>query len=276
MWATLAVSAVLAAAPADAAPLQIKNDRFTYGVFGPERKDAEVIPGDVLILAYDVEGLQVAPDGKVAYSTAMELLNKDGKSEFKENPTDREAVNTLGGTRLPCWSRVNIGSDTPPGDYTVRVSIADKSVKDAKPVALERKFSVAKPRFGIILPMLGYDKPPTAPPPAPPLAVPGQTLLFYFVLAGVDSKPGKTAQDVLTTDFTVELNVLDENGKPTLEKPYTGTLKSIPPEAKDFWPGQFPLSLNRSGKFTIQLTATDKQGNKTAKLELPLTVVDVK
>jgi hypothetical protein len=56
MWTTLAVSAVLAAAPADAGSLQIKNDRFTYGVFGPERKDAEVIPGDVLILAFDVVG----------------------------------------------------------------------------------------------------------------------------------------------------------------------------------------------------------------------------
>ena len=48
------------------------------------------------------------------------------------------------------------------------------------------------------------------------------------------------------------------------------------PDNKDFWPAQFPLMLNRSGKFTIVVTATDKQGNKTAKLEMPLTVVDVK
>ena len=48
MWAALAVSTVLAAAPADAGQVQVKNDHFTYGLFGSERKDTEVIPGDVL------------------------------------------------------------------------------------------------------------------------------------------------------------------------------------------------------------------------------------
>jgi len=74
----------------------------------------------------------------------------------------------------------------------------------------------------------------------------------------------------------VELSVLDETGKPTLPKPFTGVVKAVPADAKDFWPAQFPLSMNRSGRYTIVLTAADKQGNKSAKLELPLTVVDVK
>ena len=139
MWATLAVSAVLAAAPADAAPLQIKNDHFTYGIFGAERKDAEVIPGDILILAYDIEGLTTKDDGTVRYTTSMELLDKDSHSEFKENPIERTAVNALGGSRLPCWSRVNIGTDTPAGDYTVRVSVTDKAAANAAPVTVERR-----------------------------------------------------------------------------------------------------------------------------------------
>lgn len=275
MWAALIVSAAMAA-PADAGPLQIKNDHFTYGVYGSTRKDAEVIPDDVLYLAYDIDGLQITDDGKVVYTTAMELLNKDGKSEFKENPIERQAVNALGGGSLPGMSRVSIGADTAPGEYTVRITVTDRAVKDAKPAVVERKFTVAQPRFGIILPQLGYDKPATAPPPAPPVAVPGQTFLFFFGVVGFEAKAGKTPQDQLTTDLTVELSVLDEAGKPTLAKPFSGNIKAVPPESKDFWPGQFPLSVNRSGKFTIVLTATDKQGNKTAKLELPLTVVDVK
>lgn len=276
MWAPLAVTFVLAAAPADAGPLQIKNEHFTYGIFGSERKDSEVIPGDILILAYDIEGLTTKEDGTVRYATSMELLDKDGKSEFKENPIERTAVNALGGSRLPCWSRVNIGTDTPAGDYTVRISVTDKAAANAPPATVERKFSVAAPRFGIILPGLSYDKPPTAPPPAPPVAVPGQQLLLFFGVVGFASTPGKTPQDDLTTDMTVELTILDESGKPTLSKPFTGPVKGVRADAKDFWPGQFPLMLNRSGKFTIVVTATDKQGNKTAKLELPLTVVDVK
>jgi hypothetical protein len=273
MWATLAVSIVLAAAPADAGSLQIKNDHFTYGLVGSERKDAEVIPGDVLMLAFEVEGLTIKDDGSVTYSTALELLNKDGKSEFNEGPVERTVVNALGGSHLPCWSQAVIGGDVPAGEYTMRVTVADKAVKNGPPAVIEKKFTVVAPRFGIIVPKLTYYNSPF---PAPPVAVPGQQFLFFCGVVGFDSKPGKTAQDDLLTDVILELTILDESGKPTLSKPFTGALKVVPPDQKAFWPTTFPLSLNRSGKFTLVVTATDKQGNKTAKLELPLTVVDVK
>jgi hypothetical protein len=276
MWAALAVSAVLAAVPADAGPLQIKNDRFTYGILGQDRPDDKVIPGDTLIVAFDIEGLQVKDDGKVKYSTSMELLNKDGKSEFKENPIDRESVNTLGGSHLPCWSRVSIGTDTPPGQYTVKISVADTSVKGGKPITIERKFEVVAPRFGIILTALGYDKPPTSPPPAPPVAVPGQQLLAFFTVVGFETKAGKT-KDKLTANVHVEMSILDDSGKPTLSKPYTGDVADISEEYKAFMPFQFPLPLNRSGKFKIRFTATDKLGNKPpVTQELNLNVLDVK
>ena len=277
MWATLAASAVLAAAPADAGQLQIKNDRFTHGIYGSERKDAQIIPGDILWVAFDVEGLKVADDGKVSYSTAMELLDKDGKSQFKENPVGRDSVNTLGGTRLPVWSRVSIGTDTPAGEYTVRITLADQAAKDAKPATLERKFTVVAPRFGLILTAFGYDKPATAPPPAPPVAVPGQQLLTFFTVVGFDTKPGKTPKDPLQADVAVEMSILDESGKPTLTKPFTGEIKEVTEDYKTFLPFQFPILMNRPGKYTVVLTATDKQGNKPpVKQELQLTVVDVK
>jgi hypothetical protein len=276
MWAALAVFAVLAAAPADAGQLQIKNDRFTYGILGQDRPDDKVIPGDTLIVAFDIEGLQVKEDGKVRYSTSMELLNKDGKSEFKENPIERESINTLGGSHLPCWSRVSIGTDTPAGQYTVKISVADASVKDGKPVSVERKFEVTAPRFGIILTGLGYDKPPQAPPPAPPLGVPGQQLLAYFTVVGFETKAAAT-KDKLTANLHVELSILDDSGKPTLSKPYVGDATDIGADYKLFLPFQFPLPLNRSGKFKVRFTATDKLGNKPpVTQDLDLTVVDVK
>jgi hypothetical protein len=37
-------------------------------------------------------------------------------------------------------------------------------------------------------------------------------------------------------------------------------------------PMQFMLSLNRPGKFTVELTATDQVAKKTTKLSFPLTV----
>ena len=276
MWAALAVSAVFAAAPADAGQLQIKNDRFTYGIWGQARPDDKVIPGDILVIAFDIEGLQVKEDGKVKYSTSMELLNKAGKSEFAEKPTERESINILGGSHLPCSTIVNIGAETPPGEYTVKVSVADGSVKDSKPVAIERKFVVVPPRFGLVQFGLGYDKPPTSPPPAPPVAVPGQQLLAFFAVVGYKTEAGAT-KDKLGANVHVELSILDDTGKPTVAKPYIGDAKEIGAEYKSYLPFQFPLPLNRAGKFKIKVTATDVLGKQPAvSQEWDLNVLDVK
>ena len=72
------------------------------------------------------------------------------------------------------------------------------------------------------------------------------------------------------------MRVLDESGKPTRAKPYTVQVNKDVPADAVLVPGQFFLSLNRSGKFTVELTATDKVGGKKAQLTFPLTVADPK
>lgn len=42
------------------------------------------------------------------------------------------------------------------------------------------------------------------------------------------------------------------------------------------FPGQFVLPLNRAGKFTIELKATDLLSNKTSQVSFPLTVLESK
>ena len=116
MWAALAVSAVMTAAPADAGALQIKNDRFTYGVYGQVRTDTQVLPGEIVFVAFDVDGLQTLDDGTASYTTALELLDKGGKSLFKETPVERKALLPMGGNHLPNWSQVIVGSDTRAGN----------------------------------------------------------------------------------------------------------------------------------------------------------------
>src|SRR5437868_3494061 len=98
MWATLALAAVLQPAPAQqSAKLTITNARTTYGILGQERKSDKLLPGDIFVVSFDIEGLQVKDDGKVEYSMSMELKNKDGKVQFKKEPQDLEAINALGG-----------------------------------------------------------------------------------------------------------------------------------------------------------------------------------
>jgi hypothetical protein len=223
----------------------------------------------------DVDNLKVGDDGKVQYSTGLDLVDKDGKPVFSEKPTDRQAINTLGGGRLPFWSIVNIGTDTTPGEYTAKIAVTDLTTK--KPAETAIKFEVVKPRFGIIHVAFAADKPAQGPPPAPPVTVPGQNLQIFCTVVGFESKAGKE-KEPLQISLAVELTILDDGGAPTLKAPYTGEFTKVAEDYKTFLPFQFPLFLNKPGKYKVKFKATDKMAtpNKSVEQVLDLTVVDVK
>jgi hypothetical protein len=266
MWATLAMTAVTWA-PAQGG-LELKNVRATYGVLGQERKDNTLLPGDVFVVAFDIDNLQVEKDGRVKYSMGMQLTNKEGKAMFTQEPTNLEAVNVLGGARLPSYAVAVVGTDTAPGEYTLTVTVNDRLAKASQ--KLERKFEVVPMRFGIVRQALTYN--PDGSLPAPPLAVPGQTLWLNFTLLGYDVNKD------MDPNVEVVMQVLDEAGKPTVDQPFTGTVKNIKDEFKKLKlvPMQFPLQLNRAGKFKISLKATDKMSGKSIEQSLDLTVAEPK
>jgi len=281
MWATLALMSALSSTPAQAGQLQLKNVRVTYGILGQERKETTYLPGDLVVLAFDIEGLKVAPDGRVQYSTSMELTGKDPmtgkvKSLFKQDPQDLTTVNTLGGSRLPSFALAEIGTDTAPGKYTMTVIVTDVAAKK-KAEPLVREFEVKATQFAIVRPGFTYndmnERGRGAPQIAPPVAVPGQNLLLNFAVIGFDLKGQQQAPNV-----SVTMEVQDENGKAVLEKPFTGEAQNIDAEFKKlrFIPFQFPMQLNRGGTFKIVLTATDQHTGKKAPLTLDLKVLDVK
>jgi len=272
MWATLALTTALNLAPAQAGALDLKNVRVTYGVLGQERKEAkEVLPGDIFNVAFDIEGLRVGDDGKVLYRMGMELT-KTGKKEpeFRQEPRDLEADNTLGGSRVPAFARTTVGLDTPPGEYTLKVTIIDRATKQTK--ELSRTFNVVSPRLGLVqLSLFSYNDGRGTALPAPPLGVPGQTLLLHFAAVGFDLDKKKEQPNVLT-----EVTILDEAGKPVLSKPFSGTTTEVGAQFKKILPMDFPIQLNRSGKFKVQIKVTDKLTNKNAETALDLTVVEQK
>jgi hypothetical protein len=268
MWAAVALSTALTLAPADG--LGLKNPHFTYSALGQERKDKQVLPGDQLVMGYDIDGLTVKEDGKVQWSTAIEVL-KDGKSEFTQKATDFESVNTLGGAKLPAWSLLTIGTDLPAGKYTFKVTVTDRAAKDHTASA-DLEFEVVAAKFGMV--RLGLFDMGTG-KEAPPVAVPGQSLLVQFLLTGFETKPGK-AKGALEGQIALSVVVEDEAGKPTLAKPISVDLKDIPEDQKSFMLLQFPLVLNRAGKFKVKIKAEDKMGNKTAEQALDLTVIELK
>jgi hypothetical protein len=274
MWATLALMAALGSAPAQnpAQELRLDNVRETYGILGQKRPDNKLLPGDVYVVAFDIMNLQVKDDGKVQYSMGMELLDKDKKTQYKKEPNELEAVNSLGGSRIPSFALSVIGTDTPPGKYTMIVTVKDHAANKSK--QLTRDFEVLKTQFGFIRVGLTYDGGTV---PAPPVAVPGQTYWVNFNLVGFelskDKDPAKQHPDV-----SVEMRIIDmDTGKPTVAKPSTGRVTELNPEVKNvllFLP--FPINLNRAGKFKIELKATDNLAKKTVEQTLEFTVTEVK
>src|SRR5258708_3099542 len=148
MWATLALAAMLQPVPAQTGKLALINVRPTYGILGQERKSTQVVPGDFYFVSFDIHNLQIKDNGPVEYSVAIEMTDKDGKSQFDTKPQDLQALAPLGGARLPAYAKADIGLDTKPGEYTFTVTVKDRaSNMSAK---FERKFEVVSKRLGIV------------------------------------------------------------------------------------------------------------------------------
>jgi hypothetical protein len=271
MWATLALATALNLAPAQSGTLQLKNARATYGVLGQERKDSKLLAGDIYYVTYDIEGLKVRDDGLVQYSMSLEVSDKDGKVQFKQDPRELDAYLALGGNSVPGFAQITIGTDQPEGEYTMKVTVKDRASNQSD--TLTRKFEVMPRKFGIVQLYLTYMAPThDTGLPAPPMAAPGQMYMLHFGLVGFDLDKARKDQPNIET----VMRVLDENGKPTLGKPYGGDAKEVGPDQKRGIPMQFILQINRAGKFKIELKATDKISGKTAEQTLDLTVVEPK
>jgi hypothetical protein len=266
MLATLALAALLQPIPAQNGKLDLTNARNTYGVLGQKRDSNQLLPGDIFVVSFDIEGLKVKDNGEVEYSMGMELKNKEGKSQFKKEPQDLKAINALGGARLPAFAMTDVGLDTPPGEYTLTVTVTDRGPKTPVTATLERKFVVKKKELGIVALVL------TDPngSPMPPVAVPGQNLLINYMLVGFDVDKNKNP------DLVFEMRIRDKAGKLTVEKPSVDAVKLPDPKTPNLMPNHYLVPINRSGEFTIELKATDKLSGKSVEEKLSITVLDVK
>jgi hypothetical protein len=263
IWTTLALAATLQAAPG---ALTLENVRLTHGVLGPVRTSDKVLPGDRLCVCFDIQGIKVDDSGKVQYSTALEVVNAAGKSVFKQDPRNLETAASLGGNRVPCFSFVNIGAAQPPGQYTLKVTVADRA--GGGQAMLTRTFEVLPKDFGIVQLTTTADADGLLPVPAPGA---GQGLWLHLGTAGF-TRDKATKQPKVT----ISLRVLGADGEPTLANPIAGSLdKDVPADAYVL-PVRLTLLLNRPGKFTVEVKASDLVAGKENTLTFPLMVVEIK
>jgi hypothetical protein len=265
MWVTLALMTALA--PVQAPKLELANARATHGVLGQERKDTKVLPGDQIVVAFDIAGLKVMNGQLVTYSIGMELIDKTtGKAVFKKEAEKLEAVLNLGNDRLPTYAFSVVSLDTMPGPYDMKVTVTDLATKQAE--TLIRTFEVLKSELGVVRVGFTYDTRQVA----PGVGVLGQTLWANFSVVGFKLDQADNP------DLSIEMQIVDEaTGKPTQANPFAGEVKKLagPMFKKIITFEPMPIHLSRTGKFKVVIKATDNlSGKKVAEQTLNLTVLD--
>jgi hypothetical protein len=262
MMTALALLAALELAPRQTGDLTLKDVRFTYGVLGQKRADTKLLPGDTLIVAFDVEGITCDDQGKVLYSISTEVLDGSNKMVHRQPPRDLEAIHALGGNRLPAYAQVDVGLQQPAGEYTLKVTVGDRVSRKSQ--TLNQKFTVLPPDFGLVRISASAD--PTGTFPAGLLGA-GQTIWVHALAVGFGWDKASKQPNV-----ALQCRILDESGKPTTAKPFSGSVNKDVPANSMSLPIQFQMALNRPGKFTFEIKATDQVTNKAVTYSIPFTV----
>jgi hypothetical protein len=265
MLTTLAFLTVLSATPS-AGDLALTNIRPTYGVLGPRRSAKAFLPGDSVFVTFDIQGITTDRDGKILYSVATEVSDSTGKVPFRQPARDLEAIAALGGDTLPAYAQVDIGLEQPAGNYTLKLTVTDRS--NGKSKTLTVPFQVLPKAFGIVRLTVTSDSEGLQPAG---LLGTGQSLWVNLAAVGFGRSGDKGQPHV-----AFELRVLDASGKSTMAKPFAGVVNEKVPTNAPAVPVQFHLALNRAGKFTIEVKATDQITGKVATESFPISVQENK
>jgi hypothetical protein len=263
MWTPVVVALTALCAPAaDTGSLTLSNIRATYGVLGPARADNKVLPGDRFVVCFDIEGITIGADGKVAYSIGTEVRNASGRIQLQQEPKDVEAPTSLGGNRAPAHARLDVGLDTPPGVLTLKVTVNDRTAGTS--ASFTREIEILPKSFGIV--RLSITNDPDGRLAAAAFGV-GQSAFIQMGAVGFTPDSSKPPS------VSFSMKILDRDGRPAQAPREAASSKDVPAGAA-LAPVQFLLSLNRPGRFIIEITATEQSSGKSATLSVPLVVAE--
>ena len=266
MSAPLLFALALAISPAQApaGKITLSNVRNTHGELGGTRPDNKFLPGDVVFVAFDIEGLAVGPKGDVKYSMSMEVTDKNNKPIFKPDPATRNDYMPLGGNKLPGRAFVTCGMDLDPGECTLTLIVTDEGSKQS--VKLTRTFEVLKKEFGIAAVFASQDEAGSL--PAATTGVVGSMIYIRYGIVNFARDPNTKQPNVV-----VEITSMDESKQPTVKEPIVREYKTGVPEDRLGFPDGIALPFTRLGKFIVRIKATDKVANKSYTFDLPVAAV---
>ena len=250
----------LAFSPAEAGSLQLNNVRATYGVLGPDRPDNKIMPGDTLIVSYDIEGIRPGADGKAHYRIGMEVTDPKGTVHFKQEPKGKAVNIPPGGQGLQGVATLHVGLDQPPGEYAVKLTVTDDTQHSSK--AVTKTYEVVAKQFGLVRVGIDGDATTKSVDPFFHTDRPGRVMF-----SAVGFGHGPSGQP----DVRVVMNV-QQDGRPAFDQPTVGVVdKGVPGKALVV-PMEFQLQLTRGGRYHVELRAEDRVTGQTAAVTFPITV----
>jgi hypothetical protein len=244
--------------------LEIVNHRPTYGYLGAPRPKVGLLPGDKAHFTFEIKNLKLDDNGKAFYSIAIEIRDAAGKLIYEQRPHNSVAQNFLGGDTLPCSAYVEIPFDAKPGDVDWKVTVKDRTTKQV--AILAGKGKILEPTFGIV--QVGLFADPDLKVPMSAIAVVGDSAYLNFSAVGFERD-----KDKKQPDLNVSMRIVDDKGKATLAKPLMGKIDSGVGVKDDAVPITFGVTMNRAGRFTIELTAEDRLTGKTATIAYAIRVL---
>jgi hypothetical protein len=96
--------------------------------------------------------------------------------------------------------------------------------------------------------------------------IPGQSLWLNFAVVGFGRDDKKQPH------VTFEMRILDESGRPTVARPFTGKIQEEVPANATALSAQFLLALNRAGQSMVEMKATGQITDLTMEGAYPFTV----
>jgi hypothetical protein len=265
MLTTIGMLMALGLAPGDSGQLSLTNARTTYGILGDKRPNDKFLPGDTFVLSFDIEGAKADGSGKIRYGIGMQVSDAAGKVLYKQDAVDSETNSPADG-KLAAFASLEIGTEQPAGEYTLKVTVADRNGKVAQD--LTRSYQVLPKAFGLVRPAITSDADAKTPAASLRKGKPGW-VNFAAVGFGWNKAKGQPR-------LTATLRVLDEDGKPALAKPSSGKIDQDVPAGTNAVPMQFELALQKAGKFTAELEVTDDVTGEKTSLSIPIRVAESK
>jgi hypothetical protein len=108
------------------AQIDFKNVRPLDGPNGAVRKHNNVMPGDTLVISYEIVGLAVLvvdpKTEKISYQTTLQIIDAEGKI-LLQTKTPVEAIPNA--KAIPAELEVTFGIKSQPGKYSIRLTVHD-------------------------------------------------------------------------------------------------------------------------------------------------------